>query len=152
MTDSRPNAVTPFPEELLSGYLDGALTQQEEQRVRLHLERSPEARALLDQLAALRGASRTTAFAPVEDRQWSEAARTPASAAARRLGFALLAVWVLVAVGIWLYEASRQSTSMTWWEATLLVTGVGGALLLFVSVLADRLRDLRVDRYRRVLK
>jgi predicted anti-sigma-YlaC factor YlaD len=152
MTDPRSNAVTPFPEELLSGYLDGALTQQEEQQVRVHLERSPEARRLLDQLAALRGASRSTSFAPAEDRQWSEAARTPATTVARRLGFALLATWLLAAVGIALYEASRQATSMTWWEATLLVTGVGGALLLFGSVLADRLRDLRVDRYRRVLK
>jgi anti-sigma factor RsiW len=150
MTDARPNAATPFPEELLSGYLDGALTQQEEQQVRLHLERSPEARVLLEELAALRGASRTTPFAAVEDRQWSEAALTPASAVARRLGFALLGVWALAAVAIALYQASRQS--MTWWEAALVVSGVGGALLVFFSVLADRLRDLRVDRYRRVLK
>ena len=56
--DPRTGSSMPFPEELLSGYLDGALTQQEEQRVRLHLERSPEARAMLEDLAALRSAAR----------------------------------------------------------------------------------------------
>lgn len=80
MTEPRSDPATPFPEELLSGYLDGALTQQEEQRVSLHVEGSPQARALLAELAALRQASRTTDFEPVEDRQWCEAPRTPGSA------------------------------------------------------------------------
>jgi len=154
MTDTTTRAATPFPEELLSGYLDGALTQQEEQRVRLHLEGSPEAQALLAELAALRHASRTTAFAGGEDRQWSEAARTPGSTVARRLGFALLVVclvlWVAAAVVASSGEGSREP--LAWLPGAVAVTGIGGVVLLFLSVLADRLRDSRGDRYRRVLK
>jgi anti-sigma factor RsiW len=150
MTDRPTPVAAPFPEELLSGYLDGALTQQEEQRVRLHLERSPEARALLAELIELRQASRGTRFAPAEDLQWSERPRSPVSAAARWLGFALLALWALGLSAVIVWQASLEGAA--WWEGALLLTGAAGILLLFVSVLWDRLRDLPGDRYRRVEK
>ena len=156
--DSSASTATPFPEELLSGYLDGALTQQEEQQVRLHLERSPEARAMLEELAALRQAARSTPFAPIEDRQWSEAPRTRASAIAMRLGIVLLALCGLgLVIGV-VWQASHapfgteMKRGMIWWAAGLWVSGLGGALLVFLSVLGDRLSDRRHDRYRRVLK
>jgi predicted anti-sigma-YlaC factor YlaD len=158
MTDARPNAALPFPEELLSGYLDGALTQQQEQSVRLHLERSAEARATLEQLAALRQAARSTPFVPVEDRQWSEAPRTPGSALARRLGFTLLVIWLVAAVGVATWQAVlspfglAMTRGMIWWAAVLWVAIGAGGLLVFYSVLADRLHDFRSDRYRGVLK
>ena len=158
MTDSQPGAATPFAEELLSGYLDGALTQQEEQWVRLHLERSPEARALLAQLTALRQAARSTPFVAVEDLQWSEAPRTPASARARRIGIVLLVGWLLAAIGVAAWQAVMapfglaMTRAMIGWAAVLWLTGTAGVLLVFYSVLADRLSDRRTDRYRRVLK
>ncbi len=156
--DSGASTATPFPEELLSGYLDGALTQQEEQQVRLHLERSPEARAMLEELAALRQAARSTPFAPVEDRQWSEQPRTRASAVALRLGIVLLALCGLGLAVVAVWQASHapfgteMKRGMIWWGAALWVSGLGGALLVFLSVLGDRLSDRRHDRYRRVLK
>ena len=163
MTDHRqrdPLAGTtvPFPEELLSGYLDGALTQQEEQQVRLHLERSPEARAMLDDLAALRAAARGTPFAPVEDRQWSEAPRTRASAWAMWLGLGLLALGGLGVVFVIVWQSTHapfgteMKRGMIWWAAALWTSGLGGTLLVFFSILSDRLTDRRHDRYRRVLK
>jgi hypothetical protein len=148
----------PFPEELLSGYLDGALTQQEEQQVRLHLERSLEARTMLAELAELRSAARQTPFAPVEDRQWSEQPRTRASALAMRFGLVLLALWGLGVVFVIGWQASHAPSGtemhrgMIWWAAALWTTGLGGALLVFLSILGDRLTDRRHDRYRRVLK
>jgi hypothetical protein len=39
-----------------------------------------------------------------------------------------------------------------WWTKALVAGLVGGPLLLFVSVLWDRLRVMKTDRYRRVLK
>jgi predicted anti-sigma-YlaC factor YlaD len=153
-----PGTVTPFPEELLSGYLDGALTQQEEQRVRLHLERSPEARAMLEELAALRQAARSTPFRPIEDRQWSEQPRTRATAIALWLGTGLLALCGLgiVVLVVWQATHAPSGTEMQrgliWWAAGLWASGLGGALLVFLSVLGDRLSDRRHDRYRRVLK
>jgi anti-sigma factor RsiW len=161
MINGRPRDVataTPFPEELLSGYLDGALTQQEEQRVRLHLERTPEARAMLAELASLRQAARTTPFAAVEDRQWSEQPRTRATAIALWLGVGLLALCGLGLVVGLVWQATHapfgteMRRGMIWWAAGLWASGLGGALLLLLSILGDRLSDRRSDRYRRVFK
>jgi anti-sigma factor RsiW len=152
------SAATPFPEELLSGYLDGALTQQEEQQVRLHLDRTPEARAMLEELAALRQAARSTPFAPIEDRQWSEQPRTRATAIALWLGVGLLTLCGLGLVSMMMWQASHapygteMKQGMIWWAAGLWASGLGGALLVFLSILGDRLSDRRHDRYRRVLK
>ena len=48
------------PEEMLSGYLDGTLVQQDRQRVELWLERSAEARELLRDLRVVRLAGHLT--------------------------------------------------------------------------------------------
>lgn len=42
---------TPFPEELLSAYLDGELTPREREEVERHLDDSPDVREQLDELA-----------------------------------------------------------------------------------------------------
>jgi anti-sigma factor RsiW len=150
MTDRDTTRAAPFPEELLSGYLDGALTQQEEQQVRLHLQRSTEARALLAELEELRQASRGTRFAPVEDLQWDERPRSALSAATRWLGFAMVALWGVAAVSLAVWQPAPER--IAGWERPFVVLGIVGVLCLFFSVLWDRLRDLPGDRYRRVRK
>ena len=47
---------------------------------------------------------------------------------------------------------TEMKRGMIWWGAGLWLSGLGGALLVFLSVLGDRLSDRRHDRYRRVLK
>ena len=157
--DSSASTATPFPEELLSGYLDGALTQQEEQQVRLHLERSPEARAMLEELAALRpgGAQhsvRAGRGSPVE-RGAAHARLRDRDAAGYRAARAR-AVSVSPFVLVWQAShapfGTEMKRGMIWWGAGLWLSGLGGALLVFLSVLGDRLSDRRHDRYRRVLK
>ena len=66
-----------FPEELLSGYLDRALTQGEEQRVRVHVEDCAACRTLLDELAALRETAMTTRFQIPPDDQWDDGEAPP---------------------------------------------------------------------------
>ena len=56
-----------FNQELLSGYLDGSLVQQDEQRVRLYLEGSAEARTLLSQMQEMREAAMSTGFVKTPD-------------------------------------------------------------------------------------
>ncbi|MDX1384987.1 MAG: hypothetical protein R3190_15140 [Thermoanaerobaculia bacterium] len=139
-----------FDETLLSGYLDGALTQQQTQRVRLQLERSEETRRLLAELRTMREATMTTQFEAPDDRQWQEVGRTALSRGMRGVGMPLLLAWAL-AMGAWgLWEIA--SDSETWWQRALLFGGVSALILLFASVAIDRLRDRRSDRYREVEK
>ena len=113
---------------------------------------------MLEDLAALRSAARQTSFAPVEDRQWSEEPRTRASALAMRAGLLLLSLCGLVLVAGLVWQAAMAPSGnemrrgMIWWAATLWTSGLLGALLVFLSILGDRITDHRHDRYRRVLK
>ena len=86
-----------FDEQLLSGYLDGELTQAEEQRVRIHLEDCRVCRDLFEQLKTMREASMSTPFATPDDKQWDERPRSGASGFFRGTGWLLI---VAYAVGI----------------------------------------------------
>jgi len=139
-----------FNEELLSGYLDGELTQAEEQRVRLHLEDHPETRPILEEMKRMRDATLTTAFKLPDDGHWDERPQGLPSLVARGLGWLLTLVWVVAvaAFGLW-----QLATSPSGLLPKLLAFGaLAGVGLLFVSVLLDRLRSARTDRYGRVLK
>lgn len=64
---------------------------------------------------------------------------------ARRLGWVLVVVWILGAG--WLVIQGFVEGSAAWYEKALIGALFGGGLLLFLSVLLDRLKALRTDRY-----
>ena len=53
-----------FDDRLLSGYLDGELTQGDEQRVSVHLQNCPHCKELFDDLERNREATMSTRFTP----------------------------------------------------------------------------------------
>ena len=139
-----------FDEELLSGYLDGELTQAEEQRVRLHLEDHPEARTLLEEMKRMRDATLTTAFKLPDDGQWDERPQGLPSLVARGLGWLSTLVWVVAVAAFGLWQLAASPAGLV--PKLLAFGALAGVGLLFVSVLLDRLRSARTDRYRRVLR
>jgi hypothetical protein len=84
------------------------------------------------------------------DEQWRERPRGPASRWARRLGWWLTLAWIGGAS--WLAVHDFLQNSAVWYGKALMVSLVAGALLLFLSVLLDRLGARRTDRYRGVQK
>ena len=139
-----------FDEELLSGYIDRALTQGERQQVELHLERCAECRALVGELGAVRSAARASTFTMPADEQWNELPRTGGSRALRLGGWLALALWAALLAGGG--TIALVTAGISTWEKIAIVGGVVGFALLLGSVLLDRMRDLRHDRYRRVQK
>ena len=79
---------------MLSASLDGELTQQEQQRVRLYLEESEEAREELRQLQELKRLTAELSFAPPPDERLDELAKSLSVEAPRRAG------WVLLSAGV----------------------------------------------------
>lgn len=134
-----------FPEELLSGYLDEELTQADEQRTRLHLERCAGCRAALAEMKAIREVAMTTKFTEPDSGEWGELPRGRASSAFRSLGWTVVVVWAAVTAG---YAAWGLATGPEDLAAKLLAFGgISGVALLLVSVLIDRVRAARTDRY-----
>ena len=139
-----------FDEALISGYLDGELTQSEAQRVRLHLEDCAECHRLADELGRIREATMTTDFPVPDDRQWDETPVSGLSALFRNLGWTVMLLWIggLAAYGIWQLATHPENLM-----EGLLVFGVWfGVGLVFLSVLIDRIKSIKTDRYRRVQK
>ena len=141
---------TGFDERLLTAYLDGELTQDGEQRVEIHVEDCAHCAGVLDELRTIREASMTTNFATPPDEQWNELPKTAASGVLRRLGWWLAVPWLLVLTAYALYEAWLGTAGAL--ERVLVFGGISAIVLLFLSVLLDRLRDARGDRYREVEK
>ncbi len=137
-------------EAQLSGYIDGELTQGEDQRVRLHLEDCAECRNATDELRRHKEATMTTKFQVPQDTQWDEAPRGPISRLLRNFGWLIVLVWGVVLVGYGLWQATTDSTNLF---GSIAIFGFWLAIgLIFLSVLIDRLKTLKTDRYRRVEK
>jgi len=137
-------------EGLLSGYLDGELTQAEMQFVELRLEASEELRRELAQLKQLREATMEMKFTEPTEKEWDEHAQGIFSSGARSLGWVMVVAWsaCLLVYGGWQFLTSTEDLLVK-----LMVFGLCSGLgLLFVSVLVDRIRGYGRDKYRRVIR
>ncbi len=137
-----------FDEELLSGYLDRALPQVEARKIRIHLEDCETCRALYNELKTVREAARDTTFKEPDDGVWGELPKTRFGLFSRSLGWTLVVLWLVVvtAYALWHFFAETGDPL----EIFLVLGLPGGFVLLFLSVLLDRLRELKTDRYRGV--
>jgi anti-sigma factor RsiW len=147
MTTICPRA---FDENLISGHLDGELTQAAAQKVRLHLEDCAACRALLEDLRAMREAAMSTEFATPGDDQWDERPRGRISLLSRSVGWTLAIAW-LAAVGVFgLWHIWHSMSQII--ERLLVFSGLSAVALLFISVVLDRIVAARTDPYREVQK
>ncbi|MDJ0497351.1 MAG: zf-HC2 domain-containing protein [Acidimicrobiia bacterium] len=140
-----------FNEALLSGYLDGELTQGDRQRVRLHLEGCVECSSVIDELRNLREATMNTEFQVPEDTQWDETPRGPVSRLLHNVGWLTYGLWFVGVVAYVLWQVNTDSESVQW-EALLGFGLLLGFVLIVLSALVDRLQTRKNDPYRKVKK
>lgn len=136
-----------FDQSRISGFLDRALTQQEEQRVRIHLEDCAACRATYAELAALREVTMSTRLHG-DDELPGERPGTAASLGIRGLGWILAITWFVVVTGYGLWQTWQEEEGA--FERFLAFGGLGGAALLLLSVLVDRIKEAANDPYREV--
>ena len=132
--------------ELLSGYLDDELTQQEKQRVSVHVDGCDECRGALEDLARLKervGAARLRA---VDEKTWRETTDDALVEVSRGIGWLVLIGAVLLAVGYGVYEflSDPEQATIEKIAAVAIYLGLGG---LFISVLRQRLIERKTDKY-----
>jgi predicted anti-sigma-YlaC factor YlaD len=147
MTEHCPNS---FDEKLISGFLDGELTQAADQRVRIHIEDCARCRELLEDLAGIREAAMRTDFVQPTDDQWDERPRTAAGGGTRAVGWLLAIIWAVAVSGFGLWHVWTDVENV--FERLLVFGGIAAFGLLLLSVVIDRVRSARSDRYREVEK
>lgn len=136
--------------ELLSGFIDGELTQQDRQRVQVHVENCAECSKEVDELRVLRERVGKARLSDLDQDVWRETMDDTTVKASRGIGWLLLIGGVLLGAGVGVYEIIRSPSSMSLVEK-LIVGGVyGGMLLIFISALRQRLIERKTDRYKDV--
>ena len=140
-----------FNEALLSGYLDGELTQGDAQRVRLHLGGCADCRSVIAGLRKLREATMTTEFQVPEDTQWDETPQGAMSRFLHNFGWLIAGLWVVgvVAYLVWQIATESESIQLEGMLSFGLLLAFG---LIILSALVDRLKTRKTDPYRKVLK
>ncbi|MEL6981345.1 MAG: anti-sigma factor [Actinomycetota bacterium] len=140
-----------FDQTLISGYLDGELTQGDRQRVELHLEQCPSCRRIADDLTMMQEATMSTTFPVPADTQWDERPRSGASRVLQYLGFGLAAIWLVALAAALIWQAATEAESVRF-EALLGLAPVAAVGLIVASALIDRLKIRATDPYRKVQK
>ena len=135
--------------ELISGLVDGELTQQQRQLVMLHCESCEECRDNLERLRALRQRVGKAALSEVGEDQWRETMTDPTVQITRGLGwfFFIAGIVAILAVGLFLFIATDD---MSVWEKLMVAAVYGGLATLFISVLRQRLLERKTDKYKDV--
>ena len=113
-------------DELLSGYLDGELTQKDRQRVGLHLESCPRCTERIRELEKISASVGKLRFDMTEEdrQQWREEMDSAFDRTARGIGWLLVVGAALVIVGYGGYEfvlADWEPPLVKWGTAALYV-------------------------------
>jgi hypothetical protein len=135
--------------ELLSGYLDGELTQQQRQQVDLHLSGCASCRENMSDLDQLRQRIGRSRLSQGSQDIWRETMDDTGVKASRGIGWFLFIGALLVITGLGIYEFIIDSSVETIWKVLTSALYLGLAAL-FVSVLRQRLIERKTDRYKDV--
>jgi len=136
--------------ELLSGYIDGELTQQERQRVQLHCENCVDCGRSLQEIRTLREKMGHSQLSGLGRDVWRETMNDTAVKTSYGIGWLLLLGGALLAGAVGMYELFTGPSTLTLVEKLIIGGLYGGMLLLFVSVLRQRLIERKTDKYKDV--
>ena len=149
MAESRADVNGQHVGERLSGYLDGELTQQERQRVDLHLAECPDCRELLDELDGLRRRMGESKLSRRHEDAWREDMNEMGVNLSRGIGWLLFVGALLIIGGAAVIAFLTDPGISGPWKFVISCFYLG-LLALFVSVLRQRLIERKTDRYKDV--
>lgn len=135
--------------ELLSGYVDGELTQQQRQRIDVHCASCTDCANDLRELQELRESLVNARLSNRNQDVWREMMDDTTVKTSRGIGWLLLAGGVLACLGIAVF-AFLFSSSASLVEKLIASAIYGGLALLFYSVLRQRLIERKTDKYKDV--
>ena len=135
--------------ELLSGLVDGELTQQQRQRVTLHCEQCDECRQNLADLRELRERIGKANLSEVGEDKWRETMIDSTVRTTRNMGWFFFIAGLLVIGGVGLVGFVLTDEIHIFMKLVL-VAIYGGLASLFYSVMRQRLIERKTDKYKDV--
>jgi len=135
--------------ELLSGYVDGELTQQQRQLVSLHCDSCNECRETLTQLREVRERVGKARLSEVSEDQWRETMNDSTVRTTRNIGWLMLLAGLLAIAGIGIV-GFLFSDEIPVTMKLIMIAVYGGMAALLFSVLRQRLIERKTDKYKDV--
>jgi predicted anti-sigma-YlaC factor YlaD len=136
-------------DEMLSGFVDGELTQQQRQWVTLHCESCDECRDNLERLRELRSRIAGASLSEMGEDRWRESMHEDTVQMTRGLGWILFIAGLLIIAGIGVVQFLFNE-GIGIGMKLLIVAVYGGLGLLFFSVLRQRMIERKTDKYKDV--
>ncbi len=136
-------------DELLSGYIDGELTQGSRQRVELHIGACGKCRQAYEELVRLQQNVGEMSFDQLSESEWSTIMNDLTVRSSRGTGWLLFIVGLVVVIVYGSYQFAVDDTVPALIRSSIAAI-VFGIALLFVSVFRQRLIASKTDRYRDV--
>jgi len=135
--------------ELLSGFVDGELTQQQRQLVTLHCNGCSECLRDLLELHELRVRIGKAKLSEVGEDKWREAMDDSTVMTSRSIGWLMVIAGLLAIIGIGVFVFLFDDSIPVWMKLIMIAIYGGLATLLF-SVLRQRLIERKTDKYKDV--
>ncbi len=133
-------------DELLSGYLDGELTQGDRQRVELHVASCASCQKMYEEMTRLREGVGNLSFGEMSTEEWSKIMNGVTVRTSRVFGWLLYVGGLVLLIGYGSYEFAVDDEL-----PAMVKTGVAAALLglvlLLASVFRQRVIASKQDKY-----
>lgn len=141
--------------ELLAGYVDGELSDDERRAFEIELARDPKLAAELEEFRKLKEVTGMVRYADLPDEVWENYWQSLYRKLERGIGWILLSFGVIVLLGFGLYEGLSglylDPDIPLWLKVGITAVG-GGVIFLLVSYIRERLFTYKRDRYKEVIK
>ena len=135
---------------LITGYLDNELSPDQQQRLETHLSTCPQCSAELANLGDLKENLAMIKFKEPSDAELDRYWKSIYNRLERGLGWILFSIGSIIVLcygGFKLIEQLIKDPSIVWLFKIGLIALVFGVVILFVSLLRERLAIRKVDKY-----
>ncbi len=136
-------------QELLSGYLDGELTQGDRQRVELHVASCAACQETFEEMTRLRDGIGKLSFGEMSSEEWSTIMNGVTVRTSRLFGWLMYIGGSMLLLGYGAYEFAIDEEVPAMVKTGLATLVIGLGMLLF-SVVRQRIISARHDKYKDV--
>ena len=140
---------------LMMGYLDNELTEDEIKALQEHLNSCAKCRAEWESFKELKKETSEMKFKPFPEMFWDDYWENVYNRIERGIGWILFSLGAIILLAFGAYEL-LEDFFLNPKEPMIEKIGVGllilGLIVIFVSVLREKLMIRKVDKYRRVLR
>ena len=141
--------------ELLAGYVDGELSNEEREAFERELDRDPQLRAELNEFRKLKEVTGMMQYADLPEEVWDGYWQNLYRKMERGIGWILFSIGAIALLSFGIYqfflELFSDSEVPTIVRISITVLSIG-AVILLVSFVRERLFAYNRDRYRKVIR